>query len=78
MDAGFGIGGFSKSVSEMTSSKLDYWSPFIVENGVKKSYNMEICPQSMSVDGPIEFHLAEDPENFIDISMESVTRRIEI
>ena len=68
MDAGFGIGGFSKSVSEMTSSKLDYWSPFIVENGVKKSYNMEIRPQSMSVDGPIEFHLAADPEKFIDIS----------
>ena len=68
MDSGFGVGGFSKSVSEMTSSKLDYWSPLIIENGVKKSYNMEIRPQSISVDGPIEFHLTPDPEKFTDIS----------
>ena len=42
MDSGFRFDGFSKSVEEMTSSKLDYWSPVIVENGVKKSYNIEL------------------------------------
>ena len=41
MDRGFGVGGFSKSVSEMTSSKLDYWTPCIIDKGVKKSYNTE-------------------------------------
>ena len=68
MDSGFRFDGFSKSVEEMTSSKLDYWSPLIVENGVKKSYNIEIRPQSISTDGPIDFHLAADPEKFIDIA----------
>ena len=68
MDAGFGIAGHSKSVVEMTTSKLDYWSPLVVENGVKKSYNIEIYPQSTSTDGPIDFHLAGDPEKFIDIA----------
>ena len=68
MDSGFGVSGFSKSLEEMTTSKLDYWSPFIIENGVKRGYNMEIRPQSVSVDGPIEFHLAADPEKFTDIS----------
>lgn len=60
MDSGFGVGGFSKNISELTTSKLDYWSPLIIENGVKRGYNMEIRPQSISVDGPIEFHLAAD------------------
>ena len=68
MESGFRFDGFSKSVEEMTSSKLDYWSPVIVENGVKKSYNIEIRPQSISTDGPIGFHLAPDPEKFIDIT----------
>jgi len=36
MGSGFCIGGHSKSVVEMTTSKLDYWSPFVVENSVKK------------------------------------------
>jgi len=38
MESGFGIGGHSKSVIEMTTSKLDYWSPFIVED---RSYKTE-------------------------------------
>ena len=48
MDSGFGIAGHSKSVQEMTTSKLDYWSPLVVENGVKKSYTIEIRPQSIA------------------------------
>ena len=68
MDSGFGIGGFGKSAVEMTTSKLDYWSPVVVENGVKKSFNIEIRPQSISQDGPIEFHFPTDPEKFIDIA----------
>ena len=51
MDRGFGVGGYSKSVTEMTTSKLDYWSPLIVENGVKTAYNIELRPQSYSLDG---------------------------
>ena len=68
MDSGFGIAGHSKSVQELTTSKLDYWSPLVVENGVKKSYTIEIRPQSIATDGPIDFHLAADPEKFIDIA----------
>ena len=76
MDSGFGIGGHSKSVVEMTTSKLDYWSPFIVENSVKRSYKIEIRPQSISGDGPIEFHLSPDPEKFIDISALTLHGRV--
>ena len=76
MDSGFGIGGHSKSVVEMTTSKLDYWSPFIVEHSVKRSYKTEIRPQSVSGDGPIEFHLSADPEKFIDISTLTLHGRV--
>ena len=78
MDSGFGIGGHSKSVSEMTTSKLDYWSPFIVENGVMRSYNTEVRPQSISGDGPIEFHLPANPERFTDITSLTLHGRVGI
>ena len=39
MDSGLGISGHSKSVLQMTSSELDYESPFIVENGVTKTHD---------------------------------------
>ena len=68
MDSGVGIGGRSKSIAEYTSSSLDYWSPVIVEKGVRKSYRTEIRPHSISSnDGPVEFHISQDPEKFIDI-----------
>ena len=76
MDSGFGIGGHSKSVVEMTTSKLDYWSPFIVENSVKRSYKTEVRPQSISGDGPIEFHLPADPEKFTDITSLTLQGRV--
>ena len=76
MDSGFGIGGHSKSVVEMTTSKLDYWSPFIVENSVKRSYKTEIRPQSIPGDGPIEFHLSADPEKFTDITTLTLHGRV--
>ena len=78
MDSGFGIGGYSKSVTEMTTSKLDYWSPLIVENGVKTAYNIELRPQSYSLDGPIEFYLAADPSKFIDITSCTLHGRVGI
>ena len=78
MDSGFGIGGYSKSVMEMTTSKLDYWSPLIVENGVKTAYNIELRPQSYSLDGPIEFYLAADPSKFIDITSCTLHGRVGI
>ena len=78
MDSGFGIGGHSKSITQMTTDRLDYWSPFIVENGVEKSYVTEIRPQSISGDGPIEFHLAPNPERFIDISTLTLNGRVGI
>ena len=67
MDSGFFIGCYSKNVVEMTTFKLDYWSPFIEECNGKRSYKTEICPQSISGDGPVEFHLSADPEKFTDI-----------
>ena len=66
MDSGTGIGGHSKSILEMTTSKLDYESPFIVENGVTKSHEVIIRTQSNTENGPIEFHLQPDPEKYID------------
>ena len=38
MDSGFFIGGHSKNVVEMTTLKLDYWSPFIDKCNGKRSY----------------------------------------
>ena len=78
MDSGFGINGHSKSVSEMTTSKLDYWSPLIVENGVKKSYPIEIRPHSMNENGPFEFSLPANPEKFIDITSLTLHGRVGI
>ena len=66
MDSGTGIGGHSKSVLQMTTSKLDYDSPFIVENGVTKSHEVILRTQSNTENGPIEFHMQPDPEKFID------------
>ena len=68
VDSGVGIAGLSKSIAEYTSSSLDYWSPLIVEKGVRKSYRTEIRPHSISSnDGPVEFHISPDPTKFIDI-----------
>ena len=66
MDSGTGIGGHSKSVLQMTTSKLDYESPFIVENGVTKSHEVILQTQSNTENGPIEFHMQPDPEKYID------------
>ena len=69
MDSGLGISGHSKSVLQMTTSKLDYDSPFIVENGVKKTHEVVIQTHSnTSNNGPIEFHVVGDPEKFTDAS----------
>ena len=69
MDSGLGISCHSKSVLQMTTSKLDYESPFIVENGVTKTHEITIQTQSnTSSNGPIEFHLVADPEKFTDAS----------
>ena len=69
MDSGYGIGGHSKSASEiMTTSKLDYWSPLIIENGVKQSYEIELRPHSNSYNGPYEFSLQADDRKFVDMS----------
>ena len=69
MDSGLGISGHSKSVLQMTTSKLDYESPFIVENGVTKTHEITIQTHSnTSSNGPIEFHLVPDPEKFTDAS----------
>ena len=78
MDSGFGIGGHSKSVSEMTTSKLDYWSPFIVENGGKECYNIELRQQYISGDGPIEFRLPAASAKFMDMSALALHGRVGI
>ena len=66
MDSGFGINSLSRD--EMTSDKFDYWSPIVFENGIKKSYDIELRPQSVGNDGPYEFNFQVDNKKFIDMS----------
>ena len=68
MDSGFGINGASTSHAEMTSSRLDYWTPFILENGVKQSFDLELRPHSIAENGPYEFNFQGDNKKFIDLS----------
>lgn len=54
---------------ELTSSKLDYWSPFVIENGVTRTHRLDVYPHTTTPNnGPTEFHINPDPEKFIDIS----------
>ena len=67
MDSGLGIGGRSKSVVAMTTSKLDIKSPYVMEEGVVKSHVIELQPNSSTLTGPIDFDLKADPEKWTDM-----------
>ena len=68
MDSGFAIAGRGKSYSEMTTSRLDYFTPVVFENGVKKSFDLELRPHSNNQDGPFEFSYQPDGRKFVDMS----------
>lgn len=70
MDSGLGIGGHSKSIVEMTTSKVDYNSPYVREKGVLKAHIIEDAKHSIK-NGPIDFDFEADSEKFTD--METVT-----
>ena len=76
MDSGFGINSLSRD--EMTSDKFDYWSPIVFENGIKKSYDIELRPQSVGNDGPYEFNFQVDNKKFIDMSTFTINGRMGI
>ena len=76
MDSGFGINSLSRD--EMTSDKFDYWSPIVFENGIKKSYDIELRPQSVGNDGPYEFNFQLDNKKFIDMSTFTINGRMGI
>ena len=68
MDAGIGIGGHSKNIEEMTSSKLDLFSPTIIEKGVEKGFRVLYYPSSyFGNDGLLEVVIHPDPEKYIDV-----------
>lgn len=70
MDAGVGIGGRSKSVVSMTTSRLDRKSPQVVEQGVKKKH-VEILNTTSNTNSPgtkIEFHMTASPDKWCDLS----------
>ena len=67
MDAGSGIGGFSKNQKEMVESKFDLFSNVEVETGVKKLIPQTFRPISTSSSqGPYSFVIPTDPEKFTD------------
>ena len=69
MDSGTGIGGHTKNIEELTSSKLDLFAPTIIEKGVKKGYRIIYYPQSyFGTEGPFEFVVQPDPDKYIDIA----------
>lgn len=68
MDSGTGIGGHSKAFEEMTTSKLDLFSPIVIEKGVEKNHRIIYHPTTYSgEDGPIEYSIQPDPDKYIDI-----------
>ena len=79
MDSGTGIGGHSKNIEEMTTSKLDLFSPIIVEKGVEKSYRVIYHPNSyFGSTGPFEFTIQPDPEKYIDIQSAILHGKVQI
>ena len=69
MDSGIGIGGHSKNIEEMTTSKLDLFSPTIVEKGVEKGFRVIYHPNSyFGTAGPFEFNIQPDPDKYTDIA----------
>ena len=70
MDAGVGIGGRSKSVVSMTTSRLDRKSPQVVEQGLKKKH-VEILNTNSNITNEkakIDFHMTASPDKWCDIS----------
>ena len=68
MDAGSGIGGFSKNREELAASKFDLFSSIQIETGVKKLIPQTFRPISTSSSqGPYSFIIPSDPGKFTDV-----------
>ena len=68
MDAGSGIGGFSKNREELAASKFDLFSNIQIETGVKKLIPQTFRPISTSSSqGPYSFIIPSDPGKFTDV-----------
>ena len=79
MDSGHGIGGHSKNIEEMTSSKLDLFAPTVVEKGVVKRHEIIYHPQSyFGIEGPFDFLIQPDPEKFTDIASLTLHGKVKI
>lgn len=70
MDAGVGIGGRSKSVVSMTTSRLDRKSPQVVEQGVKKRHVETLHTNSTinTENAKIDFNMTASPDKWCDLS----------
>ena len=69
MEAGTGIGGFSKNQEELAESRFDLFSKVQVETGVNKTIPQTFRPISTSSSqGPYSFVIPKDPEKFTDAS----------
>ena len=67
MEAGTGIGGFSKNREELVASKFDLFSHPEYETGVKKLIPQTFRPISTSTSqGPYSFVIPSDPEKLTD------------
>lgn len=74
MDSGLGIGGHSKSYVEMTTSKLDYKSPYVREKGVVKAHTIEDTQHV--VKGPVDFEFEPDAEKWTDMETVKVKGKV--
>ena len=75
MDAGVGIGGRSKSVVSMTTSRLDRKSPQVVEQGLKKKH-VEILQTNSNITvekAKIDFNMTASPDKWCDLSSATVS-----
>ena len=79
MDSGLGIGGFSHNVQETTSSKLDLFSPIVLDHGIKERHDIEVRPQTISDgNGPVEFIIHPDEDKFTDPQSMAISGRVAI
>ena len=79
MDSGTGIGGHTKSIEEMTTSKLDLFSPIIIEKGIEKGHRVIYYPNSyFGSKGPFDITIQPDPDKYTDIQSAILHAKVKI
>ena len=69
MNSGAGVGGYSKSMLEMITDRLNYQSPLTLESGVTARHEVVLHPNCNArdwVSGPMEFYAPADRSMFTD------------